>query len=61
MSKKARVGVFFVNGGVLFLLANVAALEIILSLCFDKWKKCTTFANVKVCKTQACVPVKTFE
>ncbi len=24
--------------------------EIILSLCFDKWKKCTTFANAKVAK-----------
>ena len=24
--------------------------EIILSLCFDKWKKCTTFANAKVTK-----------
>ena len=40
-------GRIFVNSCVLFLLANVAALEIILSLCFDKWKKCTTFANVK--------------
>ena len=54
-------GCVFVNSCVLFLLGDVAALEIILSLCFDKWKKCTTFANVKVCKTQACVPVKTFE
>ena len=45
----------------LVMFGNVAALEIILSLCFDRWKKCTTFANVKVCKTQACVPVKTFE
>ena len=40
-------GCVFVNGGVLFLFCNVAAFEIILSLCFDKWKKCTTFANVK--------------
>ena len=40
-------GWVFVSSCVLFLFCNVAALEIILSLCFDKWKKSTTFANVK--------------
>lgn len=32
--------------------------EIILSLCFDKWKKCTTFANAKVAKI-GCARCKT--
>ncbi len=34
----------------LLLFGNMLALEIICSFCFDKWEKCTTFANVKVCE-----------
>ena len=34
--------------------------EINLSLCFDKWKKCTTFATVKVVKI-GCTRCKTLK
>ena len=39
---------YFCHSGVTHLRIKWPGGEIILSLCFDKWKKCTTFAQVKV-------------